>query len=214
MWHDTRLSARHKTDGWGLFATEHSPSFNPMELSPLHERILAVIGDRTYRSIGQVTEHNAETVRRYLQGQAPSVEFLVALCTRFDVNAHWLITGHGAMKYSETMAEALRSANPAELLSAVADALERLTDRVDRLEVFVQTLDVRVRRVGPGSDGTTPKAPNGDQQARQEPTCRGGLLPEGGHPRPPARTSAPGGAHQRARRIADAVTERPPQDAS
>ncbi|MCA9294052.1 MAG: hypothetical protein KDA20_09585 [Phycisphaerales bacterium] len=195
-----------------------------MDLSPLHERILAIVGDRTYRAIGNITDTNSETVRRYLQGQAPSVEFLVALCNRFDVNAHWLITGHGAMKYSETMAEALRSANPAELLSAVADALERLTDRMDRLEVFVQTLDVRVRSVAVSAhhDGgtkngaasiRTDSAPGGQAPGQAgRPGINGALLPEGGHTAPnstPATSaSAAVGARQRARRIADAVAQR------
>ena len=193
-----------------------------MDLSPLHERILAIVGDRTYRAIANLTDTNSETVRRYLQGQAPSVEFLVALCNRFDVNAHWLITGHGAMKYSETMAEALRSANPAELLSAVADALERLTDRMDRLEVFVQTLDVRVRSaaVRAQTDGGPPAAPprigpaTGGQapaQVARQANSNGTLLPEGGHTAPACAATAAAGAGQRARRIADALPQRSPE---
>ncbi len=191
-----------------------------MELSALHERILAIIGDRTYRSISQITDQNSETVRRYLLGQAPSVDFLVALCNRFDVNAHWLITGQGAMKYSETMTEALRSANPAELLSAVADALERLTDRMDRLEVFVQTLDVRVRSVGmasrqasaiAASSTGTPSGGQGQQRQSAGPNRNGsGILPEGGSPNAASAPTA-SSAHKRARRIADALPKRPPE---
>ena len=50
-------------------------------VSPLHERLLAAVGDRTYRRVGEITSTHPETVRRYLQGQAPSVEFVMSLCS-------------------------------------------------------------------------------------------------------------------------------------
>lgn len=143
-----------------------------VETSALHERIHATVGDRTYRSIGQITGHNPETVRRYLQGLAPSVEFLAALSARFDVSAHWLMTGHGAMKYSDAKSHALKEANPAELLSAVAEALERLTDRVQRLEVFVQTLEAKVQARPAVAVGSQDEAMSDDHPDRCSPTVR------------------------------------------
>lgn len=113
--------------------------------SPLHERLLAAIGDRTYRAIASETGHNPETVRRYMQGQAPSAEFLSRICECFDVNAHWLMTGAGPMRQSDSDAHVLRDATPGELLAAIADTLEKLLERVDRLEIFVQTLETRLR---------------------------------------------------------------------
>lgn len=115
-----------------------------MELTPLHERLLAVVGNRTYRGIAELTGQNAETVRRYLQGASPSAEFLAALCARLDLNANWLITGHGPMQRSEQRRHALREANASELMAAVANALEQLTGRVDRIETLVNTLEVRL----------------------------------------------------------------------
>lgn len=99
----------------------------------------------TYRALGDATQQHPETVRRYMQGQSPSVEFLSALCFRFDINAQWLLTGQGPVRHTEARAHALREANPAELLAAVAAALERLTDRVDRIDLFIQTLETRLR---------------------------------------------------------------------
>jgi hypothetical protein len=38
-----------------------------------------------------------ETVRRYLNGQRPSPEFLAAICRELGVSAEWLLLGKGEM---------------------------------------------------------------------------------------------------------------------
>lgn len=116
-----------------------------MELSALHERMRAVVGRMSNRALGEATSHNTETVRRYMQGAAPSVEFLAALCAKFDLSAQWLLTGRGPMRRSEARAFVLRQADSAELLSVIAEALERLTDRIDKVELIVRTLEARLR---------------------------------------------------------------------
>jgi hypothetical protein len=116
-----------------------------MEGQSLHQRIKAVVGQRSFREVAELTETHPETVRRYVQGQAPSVEFLTALCQKMKINSTWLLTGHGPMHEVDVRSFALREANPGELLAAVAHTLEILTDRVIRLEAFVQTLEARVR---------------------------------------------------------------------
>jgi len=121
-----------------------------METSLLTERLLAAAGDRTYRSLAELTGTNAETVRRYMQGQAPSVEFLAAICLTLGVSEQWLISGRGPMKASQLKSHALKEATPSELLAAMASTIERLSDRIDRLELFVSSLEVRLRaRTGP-----------------------------------------------------------------
>ena len=169
-------------------------------MSPLHERMHAVVGHVTYRALSDATGQNAETVRRYMQGQAPSAEFLAALCSRYDVSAQWLLTGDGPMKQSHARAHALREANPAELLSAVALALERLTLRVDRLEVFVQMVEARLRGIGSPADiarGGTPR-PSLDHAHHPTRDTRDQPLPQAETPGGPAR----------AKRLADAVAQR------
>ncbi|MGP1310202.1 MAG: hypothetical protein ACTS27_08400 [Phycisphaerales bacterium] len=84
-------------------------------------------------------------MRRYLSGQAPSVEFIATLCHRLDVNADWLLAGRGPMRASESRAAALRSARPEELLYAMANVVEQMSIRVDRMDVFVQTMETRLR---------------------------------------------------------------------
>jgi transcriptional regulator with XRE-family HTH domain len=113
--------------------------------SPLHERLAAVVGQRSSRYVGELTNTNHETVRRYLSGQAPSTEFLQAVCRAFGLSADWLLLGKGPMKASDVRDHALRQADPSELLTALAVAVERLIERVDRLEQMIQMIEVRVR---------------------------------------------------------------------
>lgn len=111
----------------------------------LHERLASAIGKTTYRRLGEMTQTHPETVRRYMQGQAPSAEFLAGVCDSFAINGDWLLTGRGPMRNGDVRAHHLGTARPDELLSAIANTLTEVTDRVERLEMFVQTLDVKLR---------------------------------------------------------------------
>lgn len=116
-----------------------------MQDSQLHQRLKAAIGRRTFRELGTLTSTHPETVRRYMQGHAPSVEFLATLAAALKINGEWLLTGRGPMFAADIKDHALRDANPGELLAAVAATLEKLTERVERIEVFLQTLELRLR---------------------------------------------------------------------
>jgi hypothetical protein len=129
-----------------------------MESSPLHDRLGAVLSGLSYRQIGELTGHNAETSRRYMQGQSPSAEFLATVCVKMGVNGAWLLTGRGPMKAKDVKAQALQQANVQELLKSLAETLERLIDRVDRLETFVHTLETRVRGGAPEAGVVTEQA--------------------------------------------------------
>lgn len=176
-----------------------------MSAASLHERLTSVASGKTYRSIGDLTATHPETVRRYLQGQSPSVEFLAALCRALGINADWLLTGRGPMRVEEVRTHALREANPTELHAAMASTISVLVDRVDRLETYCQTLETLVR----GSRPVSPAPENGS--------------PPGGAPHadaPVAITSGSDEQHdpgivqtERTRRIADAVAKRPRPDA-
>jgi transcriptional regulator with XRE-family HTH domain len=169
-----------------------------MEAS-LHDRLRMVTGDRTYRMVAELTEFNQETTRRYLQGQAPSAEFLAAICRVFGVSGDWLLTGRGPMRADEVRHHALREATAADLLTAMANTLTTLLDRVERLEVFVQTVDARLRVV-PAQVEPKPTGPYGKAK--------------------PIRTNedAVGSVNADASRVAAdrigrAVAQRPPSDA-
>lgn len=160
-----------------------------MDTATLHDRLSSVASGKTYRALGDLTDTHPETVRRYLQGQSPSVEFLSALCAALGINADWLLTGRGPVKVEEVRAHALRQAKPSELHAAMASTISVLVERVDRLETYCQTLEtlVRVKRSGGGGSG----AIGSGADERLDP-------PE---------------VQTRARRIADAVAERPRPDA-
>jgi len=147
----------------------------------------AAVGQRTYRAIADLTGTNAETVRRYLQGQSPSVEFLSSLCAALHVSAHWLLTGDGPMLIADSRAHALHRANPTELMGAIATALESLTNRIDRMEQYVQFLETRL--AAPGASVAHGQAPQ--TSTRPEPDA----------------------AAKRAARIADALPRRSRADA-
>lgn len=183
-----------------------------MEVSPLHERLRSIVGTQSYRRIGELTGTNAETVRRYLLGQTPSVEFLASICDKFLVNAEWLLSGRGPMRTKEIRAHALQHATAAELLNAMARTLERLTERVERLELFVQTLETRlhcaaIRTTPPLS--STPDAQPQDRTIQAEAQAqRPADAADGAAARPSDGSSAQ--VEVRIRRIADAVAQRPP----
>lgn len=153
--------------------------------SSLHQRLADAVGKRTYRRIGELTGTHPETVRRYMQGQAPSAEFLAGICSVLGLNGSWLLTGHGPMLMRDIRSDALGQADAAELLTAVSNTLTQLIDRVERLEMYVQTLDTRVRANGTlaGSDGRAEVKPERAKATRL------------------------------AQKVGDAITERPPADA-
>jgi hypothetical protein len=111
----------------------------------LHERLKLAAGERSYREIATLTATSPETARRYMLGQSPSAEFLSSLCAGTGVNGEWLLTGRGPVHRKEVRAHALREAKVTELLGAMSETLERLIERVERLEVFLQSMEARLR---------------------------------------------------------------------
>ncbi|MBL0920679.1 MAG: helix-turn-helix transcriptional regulator [Phycisphaerales bacterium] len=152
-----------------------------MSTSPLHLRLREVTEGVSFRTLAEVTGVHAENVRRYMLGQSPSIEFLAGICGAFNINADWLLTGRGPRSpTAETRASAVDSARPGEILAAIAESIERLQSRLDRVETYVLTLEARLR-------------------AEQE--------NPGDAPSPPPRSRS-----ARAKRVADALPRRRPQD--
>lgn len=139
-------------------------------ISPLHDRLRIVAGERPFRVIAEITGYHAETVRRYLSGHEPSIEFVCALCRAFDISADWMLTGRGAMHASEARKHALRTSSTGDLLGAIAGAFERMSERVDRIERYVQTLETRLRaREAPEPPIVTTAAPDAPQEPPKRP---------------------------------------------
>lgn len=113
--------------------------------SGLHDRIRQAVGVRSYRHVAELTGTNHESVRRYLTGQTPSVEFLTQLSRALGLSTEWLLTGRGPMLLQDVRASHLRESPAPDLLMALASTVETLLVRIDRLERFVQTMELRIR---------------------------------------------------------------------
>ncbi len=173
------------------------------QLTPLHERLRIAAGTRSYRQMGDLTNTNHETVRRYMLGQSPSAEFLAATCDALEINAQWLLVGSGPMRRGEIRSHALGEAKVSELLTAMSNTLERLMDRVERLESFVQMLEVHYRAQG----GESAPLPTPSGQWANNPPIRGIEAPGPGDD--DATPTLARGSKERAAAIADAVPKRP-----
>lgn len=165
----------------------------PAELGSLHHRLKSAAGNRSYRQLADLTRTNHESVRRYMTGSPPSAEFLVSFCAVLGLNGDWLLTGRGPMLARELGDHVLSEAQPADLMSAVAHRLESLISRVEQLELFAQTSETRLRA----------ELMTGVERRREEL----GRESDGGV------SVVDTQARERVRRIADAITGRPPADA-
>jgi len=132
----------------------------------LHERLRVATGKRSLKHLSSVTGVPAETVRRFMNGQTPSAEFITALCQKLRISGDWLLTGRGAMSADEARAYALGQADPSELLAAMAATIETLLVRVDRLERYAQTLESRLRASRAREDGNEDDVPPGGRAER------------------------------------------------
>jgi transcriptional regulator with XRE-family HTH domain len=64
-------------------------------------RIKVACGRRTYAEIARMTGQHPETVRRYMHGHKPSIEFIAAVSRVFGVSADWLLLGRGEPRLEE-----------------------------------------------------------------------------------------------------------------
>lgn len=113
-------------------------------LGGLHRRLEQVLGGYTYKAIGELTGISTETARRYMLGQTPGAEFLATLCEKLNINAEWLLSGEGPAHVDALSDDALRRATTAQLVGTVARHVTALTERVDRLENVVATIQRRL----------------------------------------------------------------------
>ncbi|MEQ9206459.1 MAG: hypothetical protein RLN78_03750 [Phycisphaerales bacterium] len=116
--------------------------------SAFHDRLNLAVGDTSYRQLGTITETHPETVRRYMQGQAPSAAFMTNLCQNLGISGEWLLSGQGPMRVRDIRTHALKNADANELMGAIANTLTQLIERVDRLERFVQIMETRLNASG------------------------------------------------------------------
>lgn len=117
-------------------------------LSPLHQRLRAAAGRRSYREIADATNAHPETVRRYLTGHAPSVEFLSMLCMELRVNGEWILTGRGPMHATDAWGQGGQAGGTAHVLNGLARTLQEIEARIARVELYLQLFEARLLRHG------------------------------------------------------------------
>lgn len=193
--------------------TEHDVEFGNKR-SGFHERLNEAAGEISYRKLGRLTDTHPETVRRYMQGQAPSATFMTNLCRVLGISGEWLLTGRGPMKCSDMRTHALSQADPSELLTAVANTMTELCDRMDRLERYVQTIETRINAGAgaPASDSGRPKAAKLVSSREPKPLAASGSIEHGSETSDPAAPTPSDGIERNgtsAQRIRDAIAKRP-----
>ncbi|MEL6739320.1 MAG: hypothetical protein AAFP26_01545 [Planctomycetota bacterium] len=112
-----------------------------MAQTELHRRLHLIAGAHSYRRIGDLTGTHPETVRRYMQGKAPSAAFLCSMCEVFDISAEWLLAGRGPARRRDMHSAALHEAGPCALLGAIASTVGRALERLDRVEASLKQAD-------------------------------------------------------------------------
>jgi len=136
----------------------NNPSDSPQVSSAFHDRLNLAVGESSYRQLGTMTNTHPETVRRYMQGQAPSAAFMTNLCSNLGISGEWLLSGKGPMRVRDIRTHALKNADPNELMGAIANTLTQLIERVDRLDRFVQMIETKLNAsaiIEPKSDQST-----------------------------------------------------------
>jgi len=115
----------------------------------LHDRLAQIGQSRTYKTIGDMTKTHPETVRRYMQGQSPSICFVTRLCAAFEISPTWLLLGSGPQTLAEVNAHERGRGTEGgpdtegERFAGFAGALTTLVDRMSGVERLMQKLDER-----------------------------------------------------------------------
>lgn len=115
-----------------------------MDTVAVMDRLRIVLGPQSYRAIAKLTEMNPESVRRYMHGREPSVEFISRVCLKLGVRADWILFGIEPVLEKDAERTAISSASITEILYAIVGVVERTVDRIDRIEAYIQTNEQRI----------------------------------------------------------------------
>lgn len=106
----------------------------------LHDRLRQIVGGTSNAEFARELRFHPETVRRYLAGATPSIQFLAALATVRGVNPTWVILGTGPRQLSDIAPQVLAEAAPLELGIALGLQLQHLGDQMARVASAVQVV--------------------------------------------------------------------------
>ncbi len=106
------------------------------ELEALRDRLVMVLGDRTYQDLARATGVSSESVRRYLRTGSPSAVFLMRVCNAYGINGNWLFTGEGAPKTADIPAAYARTLPNSVLIDELARRAKQIfTDDTEHTHI-------------------------------------------------------------------------------
>ena len=79
----------------------------------------AAAGWLSYREVADLTGMHPESVRRYLNRDMPSPEFIAAFCAGLEISADWLVHGRPPKRSRDALRAALGCVPEAALFGAV-----------------------------------------------------------------------------------------------
>jgi len=107
------------------------------------------------RALARATGQNAETVRRYMKGAMPSMQFLGMVCEAFEVEPQWLLLGEGPRERSATTETQPDEAGVPRILLAIKAGVDQISQRLDTIESAL-----RAQRILPVPEVESDPAPH------------------------------------------------------
>ncbi len=101
-------------------------------------RLSLVLDGLSYRQIGNATGTHPETVRRYLNGHAPSAAFLTQVCVQYGVSGEWLLSGRLPMRSDEVQMHVLKNADPEVVVGVVSEMVIESLRTMKQVGSFTQ----------------------------------------------------------------------------
>jgi len=123
-----------------------------------------VAGHLSLRALARATGQNAETVRRYMKGAMPSMQFLGMVCEVFEVEPQWLLLGEGPRERSAAVDADPDETGTPPILLAIKAGVDQLNRRMDVIESAL-----RAQGLLPPPDAESQDARNESKDVDREP---------------------------------------------
>lgn len=112
-----------------------------MDDPELTMRIRMATRGHTGRQVAAIVGMNHETVRRYLKGANPSIEFIKQVCVHYGVLADWLVLGDGPRTREDLKDELLEGLDSERFAEAWAERFTRFENRLVAIEHLLTSGD-------------------------------------------------------------------------
>lgn len=104
--------------------------------------------------IAEMTSISSESVHRYLNGSAPSIEFITRLAVHTGTSLQWLLLGEGP-QYACTLEEwYVARSSTAALTHELERRITALLDKLERIDRFINLSSIASQSIGSTYDFT------------------------------------------------------------